>query len=380
MIIFGTRPEAIKLAPVILGMKSDPKRYDSFILATGQHDEMLSQVLNLFEIRPDKNLEIMTSGQTLFDITTRALTGMEHVLNEVSPELVLVQGDTTTAFVAALAAYYKQIPVGHVEAGLRTYNKYNPFPEEINRQLVSVLTDLHFAPTVYSSNQLQKEGIDKEKIFVTGNTVIDALLLGIKKEYTFKEKILQKINFDSKKVILLTMHRRESFGVPMEKIMSAVCSLANEYAQEVEVVFPVHFNPKVRKTVQQVLNKSPANNIHLLDPLDYQTFIKLMEKSYLIITDSGGVQEEAPSLGKPVLVLRETTERPEGIDAGTAKLVGTSPEIIYKETKNLLDDPSAYEKMAKSVSPYGDGRASERILNIIDRVKLDEMGRARDCR
>jgi UDP-N-acetylglucosamine 2-epimerase (non-hydrolysing) len=372
MIAFGTRPEAIKLAPVILGMQKDRSRFDPYVLATGQHDEMLSQVLQLFEIKPDRNLEIMTAGQTLFDITTRALKGIESVLKESRADIVLVQGDTTTAFAAALAAYYERIPVAHVEAGLRTHDKYNPFPEEINRRLVTALADFHFAPTVFASRQLQKEGIPDKDIFVTGNTVIDALLMSVRKDYVFKDNRLNTLDYHTKRVIVLTMHRRESFGDPMRNILSAVCKIAEDYSEDVEVVFPVHFNPEVRETVRRTLGSRTYENIHLIDPLDYQEFVQIMDRSFLILTDSGGIQEEAPTLGKPVLVLRETTERPEGIDAGVARLVGTDPDKIYNEVRQLMEDPSAYERMAKAISPYGDGRAAERILNILHGV--DENG------
>ncbi|MBI3596673.1 MAG: UDP-N-acetylglucosamine 2-epimerase (non-hydrolyzing) [Nitrospirae bacterium] len=370
MIAFGTRPEAIKLAPVILGMQKDRGRFEPYVLATGQHDEMLSQVLHLFEIKPDRNLEIMTAGQTLFDITTRALKGIESVLKESRADIVLVQGDTTTAFAAALAAYYEQIPVAHVEAGLRTHNKYNPFPEEINRRLVTVLADLHFAPTVFSSRQLHKEGIPDKDIFVTGNTIIDALLMSVRKDYVFKDNRLNTLDYQTKRVIVLTMHRRESFGEPMRNILSAVRKIAEVYSQDVEVVFPVHFNPEVRETVRRSLGGQKYENIHLIDPLDYQAFVQMMDRAFIILTDSGGIQEEAPTLGKPVLVLRETTERPEGIDAGVSKLVGTDPDKIYNEVRRLMEDPSAYERMATAVSPYGDGRAAERILNILSTVDI----------
>lgn len=371
MVAFGTRPEAIKLAPVILAMQKDGNRFEPYLLATGQHDEMLSQALQLFQIKPDRNLEIMTTGQTLFDVTVRALKGMETALKEFQPDMVLVQGDTTTAFVAALAAYYEQIPVAHVEAGLRTHHKYNPFPEEINRQLITVLADLHFAPTAFSGRQLQREGIPAGRIFVTGNTVIDALRMCLRKDYVFQNELLNTLEYKTKRVIVLTMHRRESFGGPMQDILKAIGRLADD-CKDVEFIFPVHFNPHVRETVHRTLGNARWKNIHLIDPLDYQAFIHMMERSFLILTDSGGIQEEAPTLGKPVLVLRETTERPEGIDAGTAKLVGTNPDRIYAEVRKLLDDPSAYEKMAKAISPYGDGQAAERILNVLFTADMNE--------
>lgn len=365
-VVFGTRPEAIKLAPVILAMRED-RRFEPYIIATGQHDEMLTQVLQIFQIKPDKNLRIMTRGQTLSDITTRALKGMRSALKEFRPDIVLVQGDTTTAFAAALSAYYEQIPVGHVEAGLRTDNKYNPFPEEINRRLITALADLHFAPTSYSRSQLLREGVPEERIFVTGNTVIDALYMSLRNDYRFRDPLLDSLDYGKKKVIVLTMHRRESFGDPMRKIMTAVSRIAKDF-KDMEIVFPVHFNPRVRETVNAVLGKRNQENIHLIDPMGYQAFIHLMERAYLILTDSGGLQEEAPALGKPVLVLRETTERPEGIEAGTARLVGTDPERIYNGVRELIEDPAAYKSMTRRGSPYGDGKASERILDILHAI------------
>ncbi len=366
IVVFGTRPEAIKLAPVILAMQHD-RRFEPSIVATGQHEEMLTQNLDIFQIKPDKNLRIMTRGQTLSDITTRALKGMRSALKEFRPDIVLVQGDTTTAFAAALAAYYEQTPVGHVEAGLRTDNKYNPFPEEINRRLITILADLHFAPTSYSRSQLLREGVPEERIFVTGNTVIDALFMSLRKDYLFQDPLRDSLDYGNKKVIVLTMHRRESFGDPMRKILTAVSRIAKDF-KEVEVVFPVHFNPRVREAVNEVLGKKTQENIRLVDPLGYQSFIHLMERAYLILTDSGGLQEEAPALGKPVLVLRETTERPEGIEAGTAKLVGTDPDRIYKGVKELIEDPSVYRNMTRGGSPYGDGKAAERILDILRNI------------
>lgn len=372
MIVFGTRPEAIKLAPVVLAMQADPTYFETYVLATGQHSEMLSQVLDVFGIKPDRNLEIMTAGQSLSDVTTRALAGIGSVLKEFRPHVVLVQGDTTTAFVGALSAYYEQIPVAHVEAGLRTHNKYNPFPEEINRRLISALADIHFAPTDFSRLQLQKEGIPSESIFVTGNTVIDALLMSIKKDYIFQNDLLNSIDYKRKKVIVLTMHRRESFGGPMQGILMGICKIVKDY-KDVEIIFPVHLNPEVHKAIRNILGNTRRKNIHLIEPLPYQAFVQIMDRSFIILTDSGGIQEEAPALAKPVLVLRETTERPEGIEAGTAKLVGTDPDRIYNEVRELIENPSAYERMARAVSPYGDGRASERILNILHELDLDEI-------
>lgn len=372
MIVFGTRPEAIKLAPVVLAMQADPTYFETYVLATGQHSEMLSQVLDVFGIKPDRNLEIMTAGQSLSDVTTRALAGIGSVLKEFRPHVVLVQGDTTTAFVGALSAYYEQIPVAHVEAGLRTHNKYNPFPEEINRRLISALADIHFAPTDFSRQQLQNEGISNGSIFVTGNTVIDALLMSIKKDYIFQNDLLNSIDYKRKKVIILTMHRRESFGAPMQGILQGICKIAKDY-EDVEFIFPVHLNPEVHKATRNILGNASRKNIHLVEPLPYQAFVQIMDRSFIILTDSGGIQEEAPSLAKPVLVLRETTERPEGIEAGTAKLVGTDQDRIYNEVRELIENPSAYERMARAVSPYGDGRASKRILNILQELDLEKI-------
>ena len=368
MVVLGTRPEAIKLSPVILALR-DNSQFETYILATGQHDVMLNQVLDIFRIKPDKNLGIMTAGQTLTDISTRTMKGMDTVLKEFRPDVVLVQGDTTTAFAAALAAYYEQIPVGHVEAGLRTGNKYNPFPEEMNRRMITAVADYHFAPTSLSARRLEREGIPAERVFVTGNTVIDAMLMSLRKDYVFEDDILNALDYKGKKIIVMTMHRRESFGEPMRNILTAVRRIAEDF-RDVEIIFPVHFNPRVREAVDPILGKETPENIHLIDPLGYLAFVHLMEKSFLILTDSGGLQEEAPALGKPVLVLRETTERPEGVEAGTARLVGTDPEMIYKEVRELITDPTAYDRMAKAVSPYGDGKASERIVEIL--LKIDK--------
>ena len=366
MVVLGTRPEAIKLSPVILALR-DNSQFETYILATGQHDVMLNQVLDIFRIKPDKNLGIMTAGQTLTDISTRTMKGMDTVLKEFRPDVVLVQGDTTTAFAAALAAYYEQIPVGHVEAGLRTGNKYNPFPEEMNRRMITAVADYHFAPTSLSARRLEREGIPAERVFVTGNTVIDALLMSLRKDYVFEDDILNALDYKGKKIIVMTMHRRESFGEPMRNILTAIRRIAEDFG-DVEIVFPVHFNPRVREAVDLILGKETPENIHLIDPLGYLAFVHLMEKSFMVLTDSGGLQEEATALGKPVLVLRETTERPEGVEAGTARLVGTDPEMIYKEVRELITDPTAYDRMAKAVSPYGDGKASERIVEILFKI------------
>lgn len=358
MTVFGTRPEAIKMAPVVDRLKRE-EGFETLVTVTAQHREMLDQVLELFDIKSDYDLDIMKSGQSLTDITVRVLKGLGDVLADEKPDIVLVHGDTSTTFVAALASFYQQIKVGHVEAGLRTNNKYSPFPEEMNRHLTGVLTDFHFAPTYTSRNNLLSENILPERIFVTGNTVIDALLETVDTQYQFKEPGLQKLDFNSKKIILLTAHRRENLGKPMENIFQAVREIIKENP-DVEVVFPVHLNPKVREIVNKVLGN--IERVHLIDPLDYEPFANLMSRSYMILTDSGGVQEEAPSLGKPVLVLRDTTERPEAIKAGTVKLVGTDKSKIVSTANRLLNNITEYNDMANAVNPYGDGKASERIV------------------
>lgn len=362
MLVFGTRPEAIKMAPVICELHKRPEVFDPLIIVTGQHRQMLDQVLKLFNIKPDIDLSIMTEGQTLNDVANRVLAGIEKVLQTEKPDIVLVQGDTTSAFATTMAAYHHRIPVGHIEAGLRTQDKYNPFPEEMNRHLISVLADLHFAPTEGAKQNLLKEGVLEDRIHVTGNTVIDAILSIRREDHVFDNKILNQIDYTRKKVILLTTHRRESFGKPMRNTLYAVKEIVMRHP-EVEIVFPVHYNPNVRKAVEHTIGGS--DRIHLIDPLDYESFVQLMNKSYLILTDSGGIQEEAPSLGKPVLVLRETTERPEGIEAGTARLVGTDPERIVAGVTELMINPAVYHQMAMASNPYGDGCASERIVNIL---------------
>ncbi len=367
MIVFGTRPETIKVAPVIAAMRRQPDLFELYIVVTGQHREMLKQSLSLFSIVPDVDLSIMTDNQTLYDITTRTLRGLEKVFLDFYPDVLLLQGDTTTAFATALAAFYKQIPVAHIEAGLRTYNKYNPFPEEINRHLISVATDLHFAPTKESKENLLRENVSADRIFITGNTVIDTLLMIVRKDYVFSDPLLNKISCNGRQVILLTTHRRESFGEPMRKTLLACKEIVKKYAK-LEVIFPVHYNPNVRKLVKEVIND--YERIHLVEPLNYESFVNIMACSFLILTDSGGIQEEAPSLGKPVLVLRDTTERPEGIKAGTAKLVGTNPQKIFDSVCELMEDNLIYSKMAKAVNPYGDGKASERILEVLCQTYL----------
>lgn len=359
--VFGTRPEAIKMTPLVWALKQDPQ-INCRVAVTAQHREMLDQVLGLFQIIPDYDLDIMQKGQTPFEITSRALLGMRDVLLRERPDLVLVHGDTSTTFAGALAAYYLQIPVGHVEAGLRSGNKYSPFPEEMNRRLAGTLCDLNFAPTQKAKENLLREGHDPATIYVTGNTVIDTLLRIVDKEYKFSDPVLRKIDFASQRVLVLTTHRRENLGEPMRQIYAALRDIVNEFP-DVVVVFSVHKNPVVRRVAEKELGD--IERIKLIEPLDYQPFANLMDRAYLILTDSGGLQEEAPSLGKPVLVLRENTERPEAIEAGTVELVGLERERIYQAAKRLLMDQAAYHKMAKAVNPYGDGKASTRIIEAL---------------
>lgn len=355
MSIFGTRPEAIKMAPVVLELCKCPQ-IESCVAVTAQHREMLDQVLKLFSIRPDFDLNIMSEGQTLFDITSRALLGLDKVLTAAKPDVVLVHGDTTTTFAGALAAYYHQIEVGHVEAGLRTQNKFSPYPEEMNRRLTGSLADLHFAPTSTAKANLLREGVDADKIFVTGNTVIDALYQTVRSDFEFKHVD------PSKRVILVTTHRRENLGEPLRQVYKALRALVEEFA-DVEIIFPVHKNPKVREVVNEELGG--LERVCLIDPLDYEPFANLMNRATLILTDSGGVQEEAPALGKPVLVLRDTTERPEAVAAGTVKLIGTNQEKVYGAAKILLTDAAEYRKMSEARSPYGDGHAAKRIVQAL---------------
>ncbi len=361
MTVFGTRPEAIKMAPVILELAKHAE-FIPIVTVTAQHREMLDQVLRLFKIVPDFDLDIMAKGQTLFDITNKALLGLEKVLLEVKPDIVLVHGDTTTTFIGALAAYYQQIAVGHVEAGLRTGNKYSPFPEEMNRKLTGAIADLHFAPTKTSKSNLLREGVADSKIFVTGNTVIDALYKTVREDFNFGSHMLEGIDYNNKRIILVTTHRRENLGEPMRHVYKALKELTETF-DDVEIVFPVHKNPKVREVVNEELGN--LNKVHLIDPLDYEPFANLMSRSTLILTDSGGVQEEAPALGKPVLVLRDTTERPEAVEAGTVKLIGTDKDKIFNETKLLLTDKREYNKMAAAYNPYGDGKAASRIISAL---------------
>lgn len=361
MVVFGTRPEAIKMAPVVKALERD-EDIDCKVAVTAQHREMLDQVLRLFVISPHYDLNIMQPGQNLFQITGRALKGLQGVYEKEKPHLVLVHGDTTTTFAAALAAFYLQIPVGHVEAGLRTGSKYSPFPEEMNRHLTGVLADLHFAPTERARQNLLRENVPGENIFVTGNTVIDALLATVEPGYRFEHPVLGKLDFERRKILLVTTHRRENLGRRMREIYLALKEVV-EKSPKVEIVFPVHKNPAVRRPVEEILGG--LERVHLVEPLDYRPFVNLMQKCYLVLTDSGGLQEEAPSLGKPVLVLRDTTERPEAVEAGTVKLVGACREKIVGETLRLLRDEKYYQKMAGAVNPYGDGKASGRILEYI---------------
>lgn len=362
--VFGTRPEAIKMAPLVKLLNNEPG-IDSILCVTAQHREMLDQVLELFELVPDYDLNIMKPNQTISMITCNVILGLEEVLEKEKPDIVLVHGDTTTTFATALAAFYKQIKVGHVEAGLRTYDKYSPYPEEMNRVMVGHLADYQFAPTQRNRQNLLRENISDESIFVTGNTVIDALLEVAGKPYEFTDETLKAIDFDRKRVICVTCHRRENLGENMEQIFGAIRRIADEY-EDVEVVYPVHLNPKVQTIAKSVLKNT--SNVHLIKPLTYQPFVNLMAKSYLIITDSGGMQEEAPSLGKPVLVVRKETERPEAVEAGTVKLAGVSEDTIYRMTKDLLENRSLYDSMAKAVNPYGDGTACRRIADILRSV------------
>ncbi len=357
MVIFGTRPEAIKMAPLVKTLKAQPD-LETIVCVTAQHRQMLDQVLDVFDIKPGYDLDIMKQGQTLSQITSKVLQGMEEVLKETKPDIVLVHGDTTTTYAGALAAFYQQVAIGHVEAGLRTWNKYSPYPEEMNRQMVGVLADVHFAPTDTSKQNLIREGKTAASIHVTGNTAIDALATTVKEDY--RHEILDWVGKD--RMILLTAHRRENLGKPMRHMFQAIRRIVEEH-EDVKVVYPVHMNPVVRNIANEIFKDHPR--IRLIEPLEVIDFHNFIARAYLILTDSGGIQEEAPGLGKPVLVLRDTTERPEGIQAGTLKLAGTDEENIYHMTKELLECPQSYENMAHAVNPYGDGHASERIVKII---------------
>ena len=365
MTIFGTRPEAIKMAPLVKELQKR-NEIECIVCVTAQHREMLDQVLETFDIKPNYDLDIMKQGQTLGEVTTRALNGLEEVIKNVKPDIVLVHGDTTTTFAGVLAAFYNMTSIGHVEAGLRTYDKYSPYPEEMNRQMVSCLADMNFAPTNLSRDNLLKEGRKPENIYVTGNTVIDAMKTTIRDSYT--HEVFDWIG-DSR-MILLTAHRRENLGEPMRHFFKAIKRIVGEFP-DVKVVYPIHMNPKVREVANEIL--ATSDRIRLIEPLEVFDFHNFQNKAYIILTDSGGIQEEAPSLGKPVLVLRDTTERPEGIEAGTLKLVGTSEEKVYEETKKLLEDKKEYEKMSKASNPYGDGHASVKIVDaIIERFGIIE--------
>lgn len=360
MTIFGTRPEAIKMAPVVKALAEAPDM-DPIVTVTAQHRDMLDQVLRLFDITPDYDLNIMSPGQTLYDVTDRALLGLKSVLEEAKPDVVLVHGDTTTTFAGALASFYQEIPVGHVEAGLRTGNIYSPFHEEMNRKLTGSLATYHFAPTSSSESNLVKENINQDHLYVTGNTVIDALATTVREDYVFEEEAINALD-STKRIVLVTTHRRENLGEPMRHVYGAIRQLVEEF-EDIQIVFPVHKNPKVRQVVQEELGT--VERVTLIDPLDYEPFANLMAKSYLILTDSGGIQEEAPALGKPVLVLRDTTERPEAVTAGTVRLVGTDKDAVHDAAYELLHDEDAYKIMSNSVNPYGDGQASRRIVEAL---------------
>jgi len=361
-IIFGTRPETIKMFPIISEIKKYPHLIDYRIIVSGQHREMLDQMLKIFQINSDYDLDIMEQGQSLSNITNNSLLGIEKILIKEKSSMVLVQGDTTTTFTGALAAFYQKIKIGHIEAGLRTNNKYYPFPEEINRHLTSVLTDLHFTPTRQSCNNLLSEGVKREDIFISGNTVIDSLLLMIKENHIFREPLLKDKKIFEKKIILVTMHRRENWGEPLKEVCQAINKIIDKHI-DISVIFPLHKNPEIRRNVKEILENK--KDILLLDALDYDDMVNLMSRSYLILTDSGGIQEESPSLGKPVLVLRDETERPEAVEAGVVKLVGTDKERVYNEVETLLNSRDKYMEMSKSINPYGDGKASERIVKKI---------------
>ena len=378
MLVFGTRPEAIKMAPLVKEFQKYPEEFKTIVCVTGQHREMLDQVLHIFEIVPDYDLNIMKQGQDLYDVTARVLTGMRDVLKEAQPDVVLVHGDTTTSTAAALAAFYQQIPVGHVEAGLRTYNIYSPWPEEMNRQITGRIATYHFAPTPLSKKNLLAEGVKEKHIHVTGNTVIDALYMVVDKIKNDKaldaelENLLKQAGYDvnrlvgGKKLVLITGHRRENFGDGFISMCTAIKDLTKKYP-EVDFVYPMHLNPNVRKPIHEVFGEDLSNlgNMFFIEPLEYLSFVYLMEKSTIVLTDSGGIQEEAPGLGKPVLVMRDTTERPEALEAGTVKLVGTNYDKIVNEVSALLDNQPYYEKMSQAVNPYGDGLACKKIIKSV---------------
>ena len=376
MLVFGTRPEAIKMAPLVQEFRKHPDQYETLVCVTGQHREMLDQVLNIFGIVPNYDLNIMKPGQDLYDVTARILSGMRDILTRTQPDVLLVHGDTTTSMAVALAAFYQQIPVGHVEAGLRTHNIYSPWPEEMNRQITGRIATYHFSPTPLSRENLLREGIDKSRILVTGNTVIDALYAVVNKMkddvplQLSLEKELKAAGYDTgrlvteegRRLVLITGHRRENFGDGFLHICRAIKMLSKKYL-DVDFVYPMHLNPNVRKPIKEIFGENCQSNLFFIEPLEYLSFVYLMEKSHIVLTDSGGIQEEAPGLGKPVLVMRDTTERPEALEAGTVKLVGTDYDKIVSEVSSLLDDAQYYEKMSRAVNPYGDGKACERIVN-----------------
>lgn len=378
MLVFGTRPEAIKMAPLVKEFQKFPKEFETIVCVTGQHREMLDQVLRIFEIRPDYDLDIMQQGQDLYDVTARVLTGMRDVLKEAQPDVVLVHGDTTTSTASALAAFYQQIPVGHIEAGLRTHNIYSPWPEEMNRLITGRIATYHFSPTPLSRQNLLAEGIKEEAITVTGNTVIDALYWVVEKIKNNKVLSVELGSFlktagydvnrlnDNRRLVLITGHRRENFGDGFIHMCLAIKNLVEKYPQ-VDFVYPMHLNPNVRKPIHEVFGETTADNMFFIEPLEYLSFVYLMEKSTLVLTDSGGIQEEAPGLGKPVLVMSDTTERPEALEAGTVKLVGTDYDKIVSEVSALLDDPMYYDRMSKAVNPYGDGKACGRIMEFLNK-------------
>lgn len=361
MTVFGTRPEAIKMCPLVLELKKH-EEIEPIVCVTAQHRQMLDQVLEIFGVEPDYDLDIMKTRQTLAGITTRVLEGMEEVLKKEQPDIVLVHGDTSTSFVAALAAFYQQIRVGHVEAGLRTYDIYSPFPEEMNRQLTGRIANLHFSPTRRNYNNLINENVGKEKIYITGNTVIDALKTTVRSDYEFKDECLRSLDYENRRVIIVTAHRRENLGKPLEDICGAIKEIAESYP-DTEVVYPVHLNPAVRETVWGVLGD--VERVHLIDPLDTDELHNIFSRCFMVMTDSGGIQEEAPALAKPVLVLRRETERPEAVEAGTVKLAGVDKDVIVRLARELLDDAAAYKKMAQAANPYGDGEASRRICEAL---------------
>lgn len=371
MLVFGTRPEAIKMCPLVKELKKRPG-IDTIVCVTGQHKQMLDQVLSFFEVVPDYNLLIMKSNQTLFDVTSNILDSIKEVLKISKPDVVLVHGDTSTTFATALACFYMQIPVGHVEAGLRTYNLYSPYPEEFNREAVSIISQYNFAPTVLSRDNLIKEGRDRRKIWITGNTAIDAMKWTVREDYTHPELEWAA----GSRLILITAHRRENLGEPMRHMFRAIRRVMDEHS-DVKAIYPIHMNPLVRKAAEEIFGESSVGGkeerMHIIEPLDVLDFHNFMKRSYLILTDSGGIQEEAPSLGKPVLVMRDTTERPEGIEAGTLKLVGTDEETIYREFSRLLNNPEVYSQMELAVNPYGDGHACERIADILENGDMNDI-------